>query len=147
MKKKLDDLTLADIENSTWEVVIEDVLDEGNPDDLVEFALRSDLTVLPDQREHRRHQDYIVRCEFRLADGTVLDGYISPRHDIELISMFPTIFFNDQQLPLQSFGNVNHSKATLGLLGKRESEFFPVTIKSMVAYDGKFLELRFEEFP
>ncbi len=145
MKKKLDDLTLADIENSTWEVIIEDVLDEGDPDDLVEFALRSDLTVL--QRERRRYRDYIVRCEFRLADGTVLDGYISPRHDIELISMWPTIFFNDQQLPFQSFGNVNHSKATLGLLGKRESEFFPVTIKSMVADDGKFLELRFEEFP
>ena len=94
-----------------------------------------------------RQPDYIVGCKFHLADGTVLDGYISPRHDIGLVSMFPTIFFNGKQLPFNSFGNLNHNKATLAFLGKGASEFFPVTVMSMIPYDGTFLELTFEEFP
>ena len=146
MKKKLKDLTRFDIEDYIWEIVVEDVVGEGSTEDLVEFAVRSDQTALPDS-DYYYQPDYIGGCKFFLADGTVLDGFISPRPDIDLECMCPTIFFDDHQLPFQSFGNLYHNMATLAFLGKRESEFFPVTIMSMIPYDGTFLELTFEGFP
>ena len=145
MKKRLEDLTLCDIKEAIWEVVIEDSVGEGSTEDLISCAILTNQTSLPDSENSLR--DYIVHGIFELADGTTLDGFISPRPGTKPVSLFATIFYNEKQVGLGCFNNRERGKMILAELGKEAIEFFPLKIKSSVAWDEIYLELELKYFP
>jgi hypothetical protein len=136
IRKRVGDLAPSDLQDyPTWEFAIDE---EGEGGDEETVRPRPEVEFV-DPAESL----FIVRAEFVAADGTRLDGFVSPHEKRHVAHVQPTIV-TDKAHVLFWFGIVPPTRAELNAsysaLGKAPEELFPLRYRAVVEHAGSELE-------
>ena len=90
-------------------------------------------------------------AEFTLADGTHMTGFLTPSSDgIDVIEVDPVIVTLQGQVDFLYAPWVETAERTeqnYARLQKTPSQTFPINFKSVVTYEGNYIEGNIEGFP
>ena len=129
IRKQVYELTISDIEEfPVWEFASDEEGDDGQ-DEATVRPLEFNAPLDPSDGM------FVVQSEFLLADGTKMQGYLSPAPKNELAYIQPIIITENGQImfwygimkPLQEKITSNYSS-----LGKSSEQVFPLIFKSKV---------------
>ena len=133
IRKQVYKLSLSDFkEFPVWEFALDEEGEEGQDEATVKpFEFRDSLDPSTGM--------FVVEAEFILADGTMMQGYLSPAPQNELGYIQPIIITEKRQISFwsgirQPSQEVISSQYTL--LGKSPEQVFPLTFKSKVDIIG-----------
>lgn len=136
IRKQVDQLTAQDFEaSSVWEFALDEEGEEGQDEATVRpYALEGKL----DPSEGM----FIIRARLALADGTILQGYMTPpfQGDAELGTLQPVVLTNKGQV-LFWFGSIDPGSVFIADLYSRmgkstATQVFPVRFESAVPLVG-----------
>src|SRR6266496_1196789 len=137
IRKQVYELTLSDFkEFPVWEFALDEEGEEGQDEATVRpFGLKVPL----DPSEGM----FVVQAEFLLADGTKMQGYLSPAPQNELGHLQPIIITKTDQIsfwsgirrPSQESINSSYNS-----LGKSPEQIFPLVFKTNVDLLGGTIE-------
>lgn len=131
IRKQVDELTPEDFtEHPIWEFALDEETVEG----------QDEATVRPYSASGPLDESdgmFVVRARFELADGTVLDGYLTPAVEgLDGLETYqPTIVTQNGQVPLW-FGlfppGPDERHRLYGMLAKNTTAVFPLKFSSSV---------------
>jgi hypothetical protein len=118
-----------------WEFVLDE---EGEEDqDEATVKPRPDL-----DRADPAEGMFVVHAEFTCADGTRLDGYVSPQDEAVIGYIQPTVVTDEGQVAFW-FGGVpprpGDLETSYRMLGKTARELFPLGYRALVPHGGAAL--------
>jgi hypothetical protein len=134
IRKQVYDLTRQDLKQfPVWEFALDE---EGEPgQDEATVKPRPDLDDGVDSDEGI----FVVRAEFKAADGSTFDGFVTPEPDGDLGATQPSIVTSEGHVSFW-FGGVEPEqraiKKSYATLGAKRGELFPMTFRAAVPVDG-----------
>lgn len=145
IRKQVYDLTLADIERfPVWEFALDEERAEGQ-DEATARPYHYTPPLNPNDGM------FVVRADFALADGTLMEGYLTPAvQRVSNIGTFQPVIITKQGQVAFWFGIFEPDSGMISqnyrLLGKDASQVFPTRFKSAVEILGGPIEGKLEGF-
>ena len=138
VRKQVYELTPDDLQKCpVWEFALDEEGEEGQDEATV--RPRPELKAIADRSEG----DLVCAAEFRLADDTVLNGYIYAQEETNLGAVQPVIVTRGGQVAFWhgvSKPDPDQIARAYAALGRAKEAVFPVSFRSAVEVEGKRME-------
>jgi hypothetical protein len=138
IRKQVYDLTRQDLEQfPVWEFALDEEGEPGQDEATVKPRADLDTGVAPEEGL------FVVRAEFKAADGSAFDGFVTPEPAGDLGAVQPSVVTNEGHVSFW-FGMVKPDSEALGksyaTLGVKRGELFPITFRTVVPVNGRSMD-------
>jgi hypothetical protein len=138
IREQVYDLTRQDLEQfPVWEFALDEEGQPGQDEATVKPRPDLDTGVGPEEGL------FVVRAEFKAADGSAFDGFVTPEPDGDLGAVQPSVVTSEGHVSFW-FGMVKPDSATIEksyvTLGVERGELFPITFRTVIPVNGKSME-------
>ncbi len=138
IRAQVYDLTRQDLERfPVWEFALDEEGEPGQDEATVKPRPDLDTGVKPEEGL------FVVRAEFKAANGSAFDGFVTPEPDGDLGAVQPSVVTSEGHVSFW-FGMVKPDSATIeksyATLGAGRDELFPMTFRTVIPVNGTSME-------
>jgi len=138
IRKQVYELTRQDLDRfAVWEFALDEEGDPGQDEATVKPRPDLDPGVEPEDGL------FVVRAEFKAADGSAFEGFVTPEPNGDLGAIQPSVVTSQGHVSFW-FGGVKPEAQVIeqsyAILGAERGELFPITFRTSVPVNGKPME-------